>query len=133
MNPFHESNRRGWDARAADWQDRPEVAEAWRRCPSDPSVALDAMELHYLKDVRGRDVAVLGSGDNLVVFALAGMGARVTSVDISAGQLAVAGGRARELGLDVRFVRADVTDLSSLEDPRAGDAIRGLRSAIGSG
>jgi ubiquinone/menaquinone biosynthesis C-methylase UbiE len=59
---------------------------------------------------------VLGSGDNEVVFALTGMGARLTSVDISAKQLEVARQRADELGLLVTFLRSDVTDLSALAD-----------------
>jgi ubiquinone/menaquinone biosynthesis C-methylase UbiE len=58
-------------------------------------------------------VCVLGSGDNQVVFALAGMGASVTSVDISQNQLQVARERSCELGLSVEFVQADVTDLSA--------------------
>ena len=62
----------------------------------------------------GQRIAVLGSGDNLVVFALAGMGAQVTSVDISENQLAIARHRAAELGLPVEFVRSDVTEMSAL-------------------
>ena len=57
---------------------------------------------------------MLGSGDNQVVFALAGLGALVTSVDISQNQLQVAQERSGELGLSVEFVQADVTDLSAL-------------------
>jgi ubiquinone/menaquinone biosynthesis C-methylase UbiE len=57
---------------------------------------------------------VLGSGDNQVVFALCGLRAEVTSVDISERQLDVARGRAAALGLAVEFVRADVVDLSCL-------------------
>ena len=38
----------------------------------------------------------------------------MTSVDISEEQLEIARGRAATLGLDVRFVRADVTDLSAI-------------------
>ncbi len=64
----------------------------------------------------GRPVCVLGSGDNLVAFALAGAGARVTSVDISGAQLEMAAERAEELGLSIRFERADVTDLRALPD-----------------
>ena len=63
-----------------------------------------------------RHVCVLGSGDNLAVFAFAGMGARVTSVDISVEQLAVAQRRARELGLTIEFVESDVSDLGCLKD-----------------
>lgn len=73
-------------------------------------------ELEHLGDLHGKKACVLGSGDNQVVFALAGMGARVTSVDISQKQLDVAKGRAAELGLEVAFVRADVTDLTPLGD-----------------
>ena len=76
MNPMHEANRRGWDAASAGWQATVERDVDWRRCPADPAVALIEEELELLADVAGRDVCVLGSGDNLAVFALAGMGAR---------------------------------------------------------
>ena len=66
--------------------------------------------------VRNKDVCVLGSGDNLAVFALAGMGARVTSVDISLEQLEVARRRSDEIGLSVHYVEADVSDLGCLEN-----------------
>ena len=59
---------------------------------------------------------LLGSGDNQVVFALAGLGGSVTSVDISQNQLDVAERRAAELGLSISFIRADVTDLAAIED-----------------
>jgi ubiquinone/menaquinone biosynthesis C-methylase UbiE len=51
-----------------------------------------------------------------VVFALAGLGARVTSVDISEQQIEVALNRAAALGLQVNFVQADVANLSGLDD-----------------
>ena len=57
-----------------------------------------------------------GSGDNLAVFALAGMGAQLTSVDISQAQLDTAASRAGEIGLDIAFVRADAVDLRELGD-----------------
>ena len=115
MNEMHEANRRGWDAASPSWQAMIEERVDWRRCPVDPTVALGPRELELLDDVCGRDLCVLGSGDNLVVFALSGMGARVTSVDISQTQLDTAASRAAELGLDVSFVRADVVDLASLD------------------
>ena len=59
---------------------------------------------------------MLGSGDNLAAFALAGMGARVTSVDFSQVQLDIAAHRARELGLDIAFLCADVVNLELLAD-----------------
>lgn len=116
MNELHEANRQGWEARNAEWARRAEVEKLWRRCHREPRLILDERELHWLGDVAGQRVAVLGSGDNLVVFALAGMGARVTSVDIAENQLAIARQRAGELGLAVEFVRADVTDLANISD-----------------
>ncbi|MBC7255385.1 MAG: class I SAM-dependent methyltransferase [Chloroflexi bacterium] len=116
-NPFHEANRKGWDAVSKRWQADPALEEVRRRCIQDPSLALGELELRYLGEVRGKRIAVLGSGDHLVVFALAGMGAQVTSVDISQVQLDEAARRAEELGLKgIAFLRADVTDLSVLKD-----------------
>lgn len=114
MNDLHEANRQNWNAVAADWAKHVDERGVWRRCAQEPGLALDARELHWLGDVRGKRVAVLGSGDNLVVFALAGLGAQVTSVDISENQLAVARQRATELGLPVKFRQSDVTDLAAL-------------------
>lgn len=116
MNRMHDANRKGWDAASPHWQAMIEERVDWRKCPTDPTIALSRQELEHLADVSGKDVVVLGSGDNLVVFALAGMGARVTSLDISQQQLDTAAERATKLGLEVTFVRADVVDLSSLED-----------------
>lgn len=115
MNELHEANRHLWEARSAEWAKRVGVEQLWRRCHREPALVLDKRELHWLGDLAGKRVAVLGSGDNLVVFALAGMGARVTSVDISENQLAIARQRAEELGLSVQFVRSDVCDLSALD------------------
>ena len=116
MNTMHEANRRGWDAASAGWQAMIEQHVDWRRCPADPTVALDSRELDLLGEVAGKDICVLGSGDNLVVFALSGMGARVTSVDISQAQLDTAAWRAGEMGLDIAFMRADVVNLLALGD-----------------
>jgi SAM-dependent methyltransferase len=115
-NDFHEANRRRWDAGAADWARRADTRGIWRKCHRDPSLALHPAELAWLGESAGKRIAVLGSGDNQVVFALAGLGAEVTSVDISEEQIEVARRRAVALGLQVAFLRADVTDLSSLGD-----------------
>jgi SAM-dependent methyltransferase len=115
-NHFHAANRRRWDAGSASWAHHADARGIWERCHRDPSLALHSAELKWLGDVAGKSVAVLGSGDNQVVFALSGLGAKVTSVDISEEQLNVARGRAAALGLQVDFVRADVVDLSSLCD-----------------
>ena len=77
----------------------------------EPGRVLLPLELELLGDLRGRRACVLESGDNLAAFALAGLGARVTSVDISQAQLDVAAERASANGLDIEFVRADVCEL----------------------
>ncbi|MFC1735539.1 class I SAM-dependent methyltransferase [Candidatus Hydrogenedentota bacterium] len=113
-NDFHEANRNRWDAGSAQWARGADLRGLWRRCPDEPELVLSPRELAYLRDIGGKDVCVLGSGDNQVVFALAGLGGVVTSVDISQNQLDVARGRAEELGLSISFIRADVTDLSAI-------------------
>ena len=114
-NNIHEVNRKRWDAGSEQWAKGADSRGLWRRCPSEPELVLSDKELEYLADIRGKRVSVLGSGDNQVVFALAGLGGIVTSVDISKNQLNVAERRAQELGLSVSFIRADVTDLSAID------------------
>ena len=116
MNDMHESNRACWNEWADWWRGKADQQGTWRKCHRDPTLVLSSGEMDFLVDVRGRDVCVLGSGDNEVVFALAGMGARVTSVDISERPLEIAQERATILGLEVSFLRADVVDLSSIPD-----------------
>lgn len=117
QHPMHEANRRGWDAASAGWQAEIDARVDWRSIPDNIHLALDEVELKYLGDVSDRSVCVLGSGDNLAAFALAGAGARVTSVDISQTQLNIAAERAGELGLAIDFHRADVIDLGCLGGP----------------
>lgn len=115
VNRLHETNRARWDAGSERWARGADSRGTWRRCPTEPELVLSPKELEYLSDIRDNQVAVLGSGDNQVAFALAGLGAMVTSVDISQNQLDVAQRRARELGLSMSFLRADVTDLSVID------------------
>jgi ubiquinone/menaquinone biosynthesis C-methylase UbiE len=118
MNEMHEANRKLWELRAADWAKRTDQRGLWQRCTREPSLVLSADELSVLGVVEDKQVCVLGSGDHEVVFALAGMGARVTSVDISEGQLQVGRERAETLGLEISFLRSDVTELQAIEDDR---------------
>jgi ubiquinone/menaquinone biosynthesis C-methylase UbiE len=115
-NPIHEANQRRWDAASEKWAHGADSRGIWRRSPTEPNLVLSETELYYLAGIAGKRVCVLGSGDNQVVFALAGLGALVTSVDISQPQLQVAKDRARELKLSIDFVQADVTDLSVIAD-----------------
>lgn len=113
-NPMHDANRRRWDAAAPGWARMHDRRGTWRNAHRRPDAVFDRRELELLKDAAGQRACVLGSGDNLAAFALAGLGARVTSVDISERQLEVARQRAAQLGLAIDFLRADVTDLSAL-------------------
>jgi len=113
-NELHEANRKRWDVASESWARGADSRGLWRRCPTESELVLCDRELAHLGDIAGKCVCVLGSGDNQVAFALAGMEARVTSVDISQRQLDVAKRRAEELRLPMSFLRADVTDLSEI-------------------
>ena len=116
----HESNRRHWEATAGSWAEMRERDGLWRRCPVEPELGFagGAVDLigSFIGDVKGKKVCVIGSGDNYAGFALAGMEADVTSVDISDRQLDTASRRAEQLDLEIDFVRADAMDLKPLED-----------------
>lgn len=117
---MHDANRRSWDNNAGSWAEMRDRDGLWRRCPEEPELGFagGAYELigSYAGEVEGKKVAVIGSGDNHTVFALAGMKAKVTSIDISERQLQTASARADQLGLNIEFVRADATDLAAVAD-----------------
>lgn len=117
---MHDANRRSWDNNAGSWAEMRDRDGLWRRCPEEPELGFagGAYELigSLAGSVDGKDVAVVGSGDNHAVFALAGMKANVTSIDISERQLETASARADQLGLAIAFVRADATDLAAVAD-----------------
>ncbi len=118
MNEHHEANRRRWDAVATEWRQLRDRDGLWKRCAHEPELAFEGDALQQIRrfypELSGRQACVIGSGDNYAAFALAGLGARVTSVDISERQLEIAEDRARTLGLDVEFVRVDAADLAAL-------------------
>jgi SAM-dependent methyltransferase len=120
MNRMHEANRRSWDLAAPGWKAKRDADGGWQRCHIDPALGFERGSLgllrRYVGDLSGKKACVLGSGDNYAAFALAGLGADVTSVDISQAQLDVAARRADQLGLDVHFVRGDITALPALAD-----------------
>ena len=119
-NHPHESNRRHWDKTSAWWAGLRDRDGLWRRCPEEPELGFagGAFELigSFVGDLEGKKVCVIGSGDNYASFALAGMKASVTSTDISERQLETASERAKQLGLEIAFVRADAMDLKPLTD-----------------
>ena len=120
MNTMHEANRGYWNDVAEWWERLEEESGVWQRCPREPELAFAGGALGLVREVAGtlsgKDVCVVGSGDNYAAFAFAGMGANVTSVDISERRLAVASKRARHLGLPITFVQADAADLSLIGD-----------------
>lgn len=120
MNDLHETNRRYWNEVAEWWERLEEEGGLWKRCPAEPDLAFSGGALGLVREVvgtlSGKDVCVVGSGDNLAAFAFSGLGANVTSVDISEQRLAVASERARFLGLSITFVQADAADLSLIGD-----------------
>ena len=114
MHDQHEANRKRWNIASASYAAMGDRHGNWRKVAREPGWAFLPEELAILGDVTGQRACVLGSGDNLAVFALAGMGAEVTSVDISEAQIKVARRRAETLGLDVHFLRADVMEIDEL-------------------
>lgn len=118
MSEIHETNRRHWDSMAGSWEELREGDQLWRKCPEQPALAFDGGALEVIRefvgDLVGKRVCMIGSGDNYAAFALAGMGAFVTSTDISEKQLRVAARRADQLGLEITFVRTDAADLQAV-------------------
>ena len=116
MNLYHETNQKRWQKAARKWREMHDRRGTWKLVSTKPDLVLIPQEMEWLQEVKNKQVCVLGSGDNLVVFALAGMGAAVTSVDISEAQLENAERRARELELNITFQCADVADLAMIAD-----------------
>jgi len=112
----HKANQAFWDSATGWWKEKEDNRGLWMKAHLDPSLVISPVEMPFMKGVAGKEVCVLGSGDNEVAFALVGLGGHVTSVDISNKRLEVAAERARTLGLELSFLQADVTDLSLLKD-----------------
>lgn len=118
LNKVHLANMIRWDASSRRWAECADSRGIWQRCVMDPTLVFSENVMKRLKNIENKHICVLGSGDNEAVFALAGLGAKVTSVDISEKQLQIASDRARNLGLEITFVQNDVTHLISLGDNR---------------
>ena len=102
MDTMHQANRRYWNKVAERWERLEEEGGLWQRCPCEPDLAFAGSALELVREVAGtitgKDVCVVGSGDNHATFAFSGMGANVTSVDVSERRLAVASKRAETSG-----------------------------------
>ncbi|MBN1667162.1 MAG: class I SAM-dependent methyltransferase [Anaerolineales bacterium] len=120
MDKISQANQRYWDVLAPSWQSLRDQDQLWRKCSKQPELAFEGEALSlihkFVGSLQGRQVLVIGSGDNYVAFALAGLGAQVTSSDISSRQLDVARQRAGQLGLKIEFVCADAANLEGIQD-----------------
>jgi len=112
----HQANQKFWDESFEWWKETEDKRGHWQEAHRKPELVLCSTELGFLKGCTGKRACVLGSGDNEVAFALAGLGCEVTSVDISERRIEVAKERAKELGIKQYFIQADVCDLSMIND-----------------
>ena len=104
----------------SDWYRSLRTEEQINRLKEEPASAFHpaVCELirRYLPDLNNLRILLPSSGDNHVAFALAFMGARVTSADISERQLENAADIARRLNLDIEFICDDTMRLSRIPD-----------------
>lgn len=117
-NEIHDINRKWWDTSSPDWKKLDE--EIWKTGKEQSSFSLDRRMQEIVDEFIGnpesKKACVLSSGDNFAAFALAGMGMKITSTDISELRLNVARERASELGLDIEFFQCDSSDLYPVHD-----------------
>ena len=120
MNRMHEANRRMWNDQVVAWEERSNQEGRWHRCHENPQLAFEGEALQLIREVtaglQNKTACVIGSGDSMAAFALAGLGAQVTSTDISEERLAMGERRAEQLGLSISFVRSDAANLESFAD-----------------
>ena len=104
----------------SEWYRSLRTDEKIRRLQEKPESAFHPAVIDLIRkclpDIRGRRVLLPSSGDNHAAFALAMMGARVTSADISERQLENAAVIAEQLRLDIDFVCDDTMKLSRISD-----------------
>lgn len=100
-----ERNRRAWDAESDQYQRLHS-----RQLAAHPLAwgiwSIPESELHLIGDVGGKDVLEYGCGGAQWSIALANLGARVTALDNSAGQLRHARAAVKISGARVRLVHA---------------------------
>ncbi len=113
---------RAWWNRTSDsdWYRSLRTEERINRLREDPASAFHPavyeLILKYLPEPENLRVLLPSSGDNHAAFALAAMGARVTSADISERQLENAAEVAKRMDLDIEFICDDTMKLSRFPD-----------------
>ncbi len=120
MSKIHEANRRLWNNQATTWEEHLNRDGRWSRCHKEPELAFEGGALATIREMVGdlcnKQVCIIGSGDNMAAYALSGLGAAVTSTDISEERLKLAADRADILGVSIDFVRSDAADLGFADD-----------------
>ncbi len=120
MEDTRELNRKGWDQRARQgdkWSLPVDAAAIWRARAGDWSVVLTPtrpVPRNWLGDIAGKDVLGLASGGGQQCPIFAAAGARVTSFDASAEQLARDRLVATRESLEIVTVEGFMEDLSVL-------------------
>lgn len=110
----------GWNETAdSTWYQSLRTEERIAALKGDPASAfhpqVSQLMQKHLGAFRGKQVLLPSSGDNHAAFALALLGAEVTSADISERQLENAEAIAGRLGLTIRFVCEDTMKLTAIE------------------
>lgn len=106
----------------SEWYKSLRTDEKIKHIVEDPSSAFhpEVYKLirKYLPSLEGTHILLPSSGDNHAAFALALMGANVTSADISSRQLENASAVADKLGLKIEFVCSDTMKLDNIDPCR---------------
>jgi len=112
--------KKSWDKIAPHYRKRyeisTEIVHFGPLCPGED-------KLRLLGDIAGKSVIDLGCGGGQNAIALARMGARVTGVDFSDGQVAEARVLAGKHNQKIEFIKGDIGDLSFLPDSKFDLAI----------
>lgn len=112
--------KKSWDKIASLYRKRyeisTEIVHYGPLCPGEDKLGL-------LGDIKGKDVIDLGCGCGQNAIALAKMGAKVTGIDFSEGQIEEAGKLASKHEQSIDFETGDISDLSFLPDSKFDMAI----------
>lgn len=120
MEDYMSCTKNYWDNQSDSYYKRLNVEKEISDYRDNPKKAFHPDTLVLIENsfssLKGVDVCVLASGDNLAVFAFALLGAKVTSVDISNNQLKNAKKISDWLGLDINYICSDIQNLSTLKN-----------------
>ena len=104
---------RSWDRLSDDYQAAHKIPTKYihygPHCPTED-------DLRLLGDVTGKNVIELGCGGGQCSIAFAKRGASVIGVDLSEKQLSYARKLASSENVDVKFIKAEIEDLSAIPD-----------------